>query len=1282
MTTIYSPSGPTEVINARRTESLDAPDIQKLITPSTELLFGRVNVVNVIEKAVLAVTLSNEKDELLGHAAFYDYPNLRDVDPAAWETWMNNHYNSERSNAINSLFMHFFVAKEEYAHGCAKEIIRTIFNAVPELHYCYVVVPMGVYPESALADIFVPLDKKEGAPPPEGSVVFGCYRHDHAPVLYIRHARVQDHDDLTPIFNRQSDMLKKTYGDYFLAELIEAQDDKMQCLVAEVEGTAIGFMSICKDVNYSLLNECFELGPFHGLRKEHEDDITTPPKTPTPSPPPSVVPAAQHSRTSSASSLKSAGSGTQSVSGTKDQPVEDEATDVEGRKSREGSVESAAQASKASTQADPKVRRKLSESHMAGSRGSWASETGAEDVASAKSAVSPPPSVYSFRSEHGESGVSTLVTPKLQTPQARVQKRFVPEYFGDPNAFSIQLFCIDERYEMRSVDFLSKAFELLPSQDFALVTVPHMVPEFPLLQQFVRVTPRVPSVLSQELYVFNKSGLITTFGVRIACTSDMPAIEKLVGTLELQTNILDDLNQFNKARRDDDGTPIQAYVAECMKQIVGIAIVRREDNIEYIRSHYNIEDFIYFNHHKRQEHGHLHHFAMNPIFNHLSKQFLKEILRLSHKSCLYHPVHAPYASEQVVSKHSLVSALNDMVPVRARRQIDYPLEILGRNAPARRVLQNQTPYALNHINRKLTLEPKVTINARIVVVGASDVGLGFLEAITFCPHLRFNNLTLISPHGLPGELPPDELRDQMLGTSMCYSQDDHANMSLRTWVNVVYGKMTAIDRNTKSVIVNNASVVPYDHLIVCTGQQYQIPCPNEADITKLVTTAEAPYGPDRRYQDIPPKNLFVINDAYDAAVVLYWLENHFLNKSGKVLIYGNNLDAYCCIQTLVTLGISGDRIILVEPPLNDQPTCFNNVTVDNVVMKSLQSLGVQVHQGFILAQWNDGNGGSEIYAASFTSSTKPVRVECAAFFSFYKKTIDYEAFKAINDSCLVFDGKLVIDSSFHTNDVSIRGAGTFTKFQRKYHADQWTHGNFNSKEVGLQLANTMLSLFDPTLEPEKEPPVEILKLIPMYRTPKIQAGVLPGQFHYLHVAKPGLTVALDVQMAQIDFGKEIITGTPGGEPEFFRLHINQYQMVETITCLSKQKISKNLLCLYGIHQRYMNNLLSRFDENLVPDLYSFFSEAWSLALFHDRFPDFRDEVRELLVLQPSENVEALEERVRALVDDDMNINRVTRQALQDEYKNSGAKRAVETRLLSFLTYNDYHLPMYAKPGMV
>ena len=58
---------------------------------------------------------------------------------------------------------------------------------------------------------------------------------------------------------------------------------------------------------------------------------------------------------------------------------------------------------------------------------------------------------------------------------------------------------------------------------------------------------------------------------------------------------------------------------------------------------------------------------------------------------------------------------------------------------------------------------------------------------------------------------------------------------------------------------------------------------------------------------------------------------------------------------------------------------------------------------------------------------------------------------AINDACLVFDGRLVIDAKFHTNDVAIRGVGPITKFQRSYHAEPWTHANYNSKEIGIQV---------------------------------------------------------------------------------------------------------------------------------------------------------------------------------------------------------------------------------------
>ena len=126
-------------------------------------------------------------------------------------------------------------------------------------------------------------------------------------------------------------------------------------------------------------------------------------------------------------------------------------------------------------------------------------------------------------------------------------------------------------------------------------------------------------------------------------------------------------------RRDSleqDGTPIQAFVATCLEQVVGVAITRQEEDIEYIRSHYNIEDFIYFNHHRRDEHGHLHHLAVNPIFQHQTKQLMKEVLRQAHFTCLYYPVYPAYASQEVrqVCQRHLKSLLYSLVASRMSLQ--------------------------------------------------------------------------------------------------------------------------------------------------------------------------------------------------------------------------------------------------------------------------------------------------------------------------------------------------------------------------------------------------------------------------------------------------------------------------------------------------------------------------------------------------------------------------------------------------------------------------------------
>ena len=102
------------------------------------------------EKAVLAITLSNDKEEVLGHASFFDYPNIPDIDVAEWEQWFQSTYANAKCTPLNTLFINYFVSKNEYSHGCAQEIIRAMFNSAPDVHYCFLVVPSGVYPGKRL----------------------------------------------------------------------------------------------------------------------------------------------------------------------------------------------------------------------------------------------------------------------------------------------------------------------------------------------------------------------------------------------------------------------------------------------------------------------------------------------------------------------------------------------------------------------------------------------------------------------------------------------------------------------------------------------------------------------------------------------------------------------------------------------------------------------------------------------------------------------------------------------------------------------------------------------------------------------------------------------------------------------------------------------------------------------------------------------------------------------------------------------------------------------------
>ncbi|XP_066172754.1 cilia- and flagella-associated protein 61 [Sylvia atricapilla] len=1189
MATVISWRGNTEVVTARRTESRDVPGIISLFSPVTEDLFGRIDVTCLLELSNLALTLCNEKNEVIAHAAFLDYPNWNITDQAEWEPFLHENYANNKCTPLNTLFVHLIVAKEEFAAGCSREIFRRAFILLPELQFILLFIPpeerLGFsHSELDMGNVFERIMPVPGSPMEKGFTLLACPRHRCHPQLYVRQARMEDYDDLMLIWTPQSETLKETYGEYLLVDLIEREGEENQAAVCEVGGTAVGFMSLSSHVNVSLFQECFDLGPFHGLCKPHPEDILKVPRKP-------------------------------SIQGDKD---ESNQTSQKPEPVSSQNLECVPGADAAAVQKD-------------GAVGVSQTELPIGDVSS--------------------TGSKGSAAPLLETNSLDEEGDLRPVYRGASNVFLIRLLCIDKKYETRSLDFLHYAFNVFPDRDLCVILVPHHVPEFPLIQSFVRAVPSCTSKLGRELYVFHRAGLLTSFNVRKAATSDLQGVKMLVETLSLNESIWNDSKIFTEARRDPDGMPVQAFVAEVLDQIVGVSVTRDEMDIEYIRSHYNIEDFIHFNHHQQEEHGHLCHFVLNPVFHHYTKYFLKEILRLSHKSCLYYPVYPEYVEGQFQRPcaHSLTSALHYMAPVRPRRQIVYPLQELGVNTPSEQVSKDQLKYSLNHTNRKLVLESKVCINTRIVVVGASDVGISFLETLIFWPCLKFNNLTLISIHGLPGKDPQSSKYRRFLINSHCFNDEDYAQMSLCSWVNVVVGKMTGINRSAKYVVVSKEKKVPYDYLVLCMGQSYQALAPTGADISEV--TGQWP----QRYMEKVPSNHFTLNDTQDCLEAARWLEENLVSSRGNVIVYGNTIDIYTTVETLLSLGIDGSRIHLVQAPLGSASPCLSDATLERTVGEALSEAGVAVHPDSVLAQWGLGDHGCITWAA-FTTAANPLHLQCSAFFSFAYRTLDYETFKAVNDACLVFDGRVVIDAKFHTNDASIRAAGPLTKFSRRYFRDELTHSNFNSKEIGFELAVSMLSLFDPTPQPSSEPPEGSDRLIPIYRSCKVQGGVLPGGYNYLHISKPEISLPLNVEHDLCNHGTEIVTGEVS-HGNYFRMHFSRYNMVDSITCFSKEPFPvSNYICLYGQHERVLNDLYYRWRAGQLTDLYSYFREPWSMAIYHDRFIDLQKELRQTLMSEQVPGQPPAAEQRR-------------------EQKPGGA--SLREPVLRYLRHHRAHLPVYA-----
>ena len=708
----------------------------------------------------------------------------------------------------------------------------------------------------------------------------------------------------------------------------------------------------------------------------------------------------------------------------------------------------------------------------------------------------------------------------------------------EPVAIRVTMLCVDRAYESQSADFLQHAFDAFPSKDFCVVTLPPQAPELPLATLAMRrVAPMDPEA-DDALHACHRAGQLRGFTVRLAKDDDYEEVwdllEGMADQEELCTAFADAAAASNTSQT--------AVVAICEDQVVGYATVTLGTEISSLAQCFDLNEVVDVGAHGQSAFVELEDCVMNPIFAHKRRFVMCEAMRLSRATCVLYQL-AP--GEEEPPPPDVVS-------------LDFRL-VAGRRSHT----GFDAHFALYAFTNRISNSPRAAINSRIVVVGSNEAALAVLDRLLTNNRCAFNNVTLVTNGGLA-----------VGGVASRYNRASIAKLALENGggntstggagVALVDAAVVGLDREGRCVYLDDDSMLMYEMLVLVPGR-------GDQTRHRLGLTLEDET-PVERVVDLMAN-----------------LTKEDAERLKAVIVYGDTMEAMGAVRRLLTAGVPAAALRVVSP--TEEGTIFSVAEVAASKLRVTESHTVAgqpaPERGLALTGATAVPGGGVHAVFSRVETGETVDMDADVLVVCDRGDCDPPLFKCLNDAEIVYDGHVVIDAAFRTNDPDVYATGDIAKFSRRYASEGGRLqplDRHDPKESGFLLADSLIDRVRGL--PARGTP-------PAFNAPKCESVILPGKCQFLFVAKPA---RFERPSWDAPAGGRAVE-TRSDERGYARIDVDANGIVSAFYYCGDAKVdAQRMGCIVGLPVAYLGEELSS-----AACLLTHLDRDEFAAVFHDGF---------------------------------------------------------------------------------